>query len=79
MPTVFIEQGFRFFFYSKEGNEPIHIHIRKENNYAKFWINPLSIAYNVGFNKNELSKIKAIIFSNQDKIKESWNEHFTKS
>jgi hypothetical protein len=28
MPTVFIKDGFRFFFYSNE-HRPIHVHVRK--------------------------------------------------
>ncbi|MCP4109321.1 MAG: DUF4160 domain-containing protein [Desulfobacteraceae bacterium] len=32
--------GYRFFFYSNEGNplEPLHIHVRKGEAVAKFWI-----------------------------------------
>ena len=29
MPTVLYIRGWRFFFYSDEGNEPIHIHVQK--------------------------------------------------
>lgn len=29
MPTVLYFYGWRFFFYSNEGNEPIHIHAEK--------------------------------------------------
>jgi len=31
MPTVLLINGFRFFFYSNENNEPIHIHVTKGN------------------------------------------------
>ncbi|MEZ4804393.1 MAG: DUF4160 domain-containing protein [Bacteroidia bacterium] len=30
--------GWRFFFYSNEGNEPIHIHAQKGDIECKFWI-----------------------------------------
>ena len=38
MPTVFRIDGFKFFFYSNEGNplEPVHIHILKAGAEAKF-------------------------------------------
>ncbi len=36
MPTVLRVDGFRFFFYSNEGNEPAHIHVQKAEKYAKF-------------------------------------------
>jgi len=29
MPTILLIMGWRFFFYSNERNEPIHIHARK--------------------------------------------------
>jgi len=29
MPEIFRELGFVFFFYANEGNEPIHVHVRK--------------------------------------------------
>jgi hypothetical protein len=40
MPVVFRERGFKFFFYSNEGNprEPIHIHVEKGTVEAKFWL-----------------------------------------
>jgi hypothetical protein len=27
MPTIYRENGFRFFFYTHEGNEPAHVHV----------------------------------------------------
>jgi hypothetical protein len=38
MPEVFRKLGFVFFFYANEGNEPIHIHVRKAGGFAKYWI-----------------------------------------
>ena len=29
MPTVLTTQGFRFFFYSNENDEPVHVHVSK--------------------------------------------------
>jgi hypothetical protein len=42
MPTVFREQGFRFFFCSNEGSprEQVHIHVDKDDMEAKFWLEP---------------------------------------
>ncbi len=36
IPTIIREQGYRFFFYSKEGNEPVHIHVNKDDMLAKY-------------------------------------------
>ncbi|MFT4176526.1 MAG: DUF4160 domain-containing protein [Luteolibacter sp.] len=35
MPTVFCEDGFRFFFYSND-HKPIHVHVRYQGGEAVF-------------------------------------------
>lgn len=51
MPTIFLFEGYRFFFFSNEGNprEPIHVHVRKDGSRAKFWLSPVGLANNQGF------------------------------
>ena len=39
MPEVFRYGGFRFFFFSREGTEPRHVHVEQADRYAKFWLN----------------------------------------
>ena len=43
MPVIFRYKGFRFFFYSNEGNprEPVHVHVRSSEGEAKFWMHPV--------------------------------------
>ncbi|MCE7984802.1 MAG: DUF4160 domain-containing protein [Caldilinea sp. CFX5] len=36
MPTVFVQKGYRFFFYSSDLDEPIHVHVSKSSKQAKF-------------------------------------------
>lgn len=38
MPTIILVQGWRLFFYSNEGREPMHIHARKGDAECKFWL-----------------------------------------
>lgn len=40
MPTLFIVNGFRFFFYSNESNKPAHLHVTKGNAAGKVWLEP---------------------------------------
>ena len=56
MPIVFRHGGFKFFFYSNEGDprEPVHIHIRKGDGEAKFWLMPVSVASSDGFDARTL-------------------------
>lgn len=79
MPKVFEKNGYKFFFFSNEGDplEPIHIHIRKDGNLAKFWIEPeVSLGKNHGFSAKELNWIFEMVESNKYKIEEKWNEYF---
>ncbi|MEX0980706.1 MAG: DUF4160 domain-containing protein [Bacteroidales bacterium] len=77
MPTVFTIKGYRFFFFSNENQEPIHIHIEKAGGYAKFWIEPLELAANFGFNARQLREIGDYVEDNRELIKKKWNEHFS--
>ncbi|CAN5780681.1 DUF4160 domain-containing protein [soil metagenome] len=79
MPLVFESNGFRFFFFSNEGDprEPIHIHVRKERNLAKYWLEPeVHLASSFGFTAVELNKIRKIVDNRKSEIEVAWNEHF---
>ncbi|MBX3043339.1 MAG: DUF4160 domain-containing protein [Candidatus Kapabacteria bacterium] len=76
MPEVFRVEGFVFFFYANEGNEPIHIHVRKAGGYAKFWIMPVELDSSKGFKSSDLMKAEKLINENIEKIKEKWYNVF---
>ncbi len=40
MPTVLRDAGYRFYFYSRENDEPPHIHVEHGDKLAKFWLDP---------------------------------------
>jgi hypothetical protein len=40
MPTILYVQGWRFHFYSNEGNKPIHVHAEKGDAECKYWLRP---------------------------------------
>ena len=44
MPTVLRIGRFRFYFFSNEGEEPPHIHIKAAEDQAKFWLDPIVLA-----------------------------------
>ena len=76
MPTVFTYKGYRFFFFSKENDEPIHIHVEKDDKYAKFWIKPIELARNIRFKSHELHQISMIIRQHKKQIEEKWYDYF---
>lgn len=77
MPTILRVDGYRFFFYSNEGNEPAHIHIQKAEGYAKFWLNPVNLADTTGFSQRQLQRIEEIIREHVVQLQEAWDEYFT--
>jgi len=77
MPTVLRIGAYRFYFYSHEPNEPPHIHIDRDNLSAKFWLEPVALAKNIGFRAKELRKLESLVEENQTKLVEAWNEYFS--
>jgi len=76
MPTVFQIGPYRFLFYASDGDEPIHIHVKREDNMAKFWIHPIRLAFNIGFSPHELRDIEKLIEENITHVERKWNEFF---
>lgn len=79
MPVILRLNGYRFFFYSNEGNpvEPAHIHVSKAGDEAKIWLEPIiSLARNDGFNARDLREIVNIVTEHQAFFVEKWNEYF---
>ena len=70
MPTV---QGIpgphRFYFYSFDCNEPVHVHARRERATCKFWLDPVALAANSGFTPGELNRIRRIILEHHELIR----------
>lgn len=79
MPTVLRTGPYRIYFHSHEPNEPPHIHIDREDLSAKFWLQPVHLARNVGFRPTELLKVETIIAQNQEILLEAWNGYFGKN
>lgn len=78
MPTIFKIKNYRFFFFSREFNEPYHIHVESDNNYAKFWLDPVELSRSIGYDARELNEIRKLIIEKKDLFKEKWNEYFNR-
>ena len=77
MPTVLRVRGYRFFFFSADRRERPHIHVDKEDGYAKFWLEPLTLARSRGFASHELTEIAGLVAKHRTSFKEKWDEHFS--
>lgn len=83
MPAVFLGDGFRFHFYSHEGDprEPVHVHVAKRGTGdAKLWLYPtVTVAYNHGFDARTLRWITALVEQRRPEIENAWHDHFRTS
>ena len=76
MPTVLRSGPYRSFFYAGDRDEPLHIHIEREDNVVKFWLDPIRLQNSGGFNRAELNRIQKIIQDHHQKLTEAWNDYF---
>ena len=78
MPTILRKDGFRFFFFSREGTEPAHIHVEQAERYAKFWLEPaVLLEESRGFQSSDLLRIHNLIEENRELFRLKWDEHFS--
>jgi hypothetical protein len=77
MPTVLRSGPYRFYFYSGDRDEPPHVHVAHEANEAKFWLDPVRLAWSRGFSGSELRKIEAIVVEHVRQLIEAWNGFFS--
>lgn len=74
MPTLFIINGLRFFFYAFD-HEPIHVHVEGADGSAKYSLEPeIALIENKGLKKRQLNEAEKAIRENQAVIKERWAE-----
>jgi len=57
MPTVLRVGAYRFFFYAGDRDEPVHIHVERDDKIAKFWLDPVRLQSSGGFTRLEVTKI----------------------
>jgi hypothetical protein len=76
MPTVFRQGPYRFLFYPSDGDELPHVHVERDENFVKFWIDPIEQSTSRGFRRPEIRRIRRIVESNQGLLIAAWNEFF---
>lgn len=76
MPTVLFHGPYRCFFYASDRNEPPHIHVERDDNVAKFWLDPVRLQSSSGFSRVETNQIDRLVNKRQRKLLEAWNEYF---
>ena len=75
-PTVFREDGYRFFFFSREETR-MHVHVYCGDGEAKFWLEPqIELARNYGLSRQQLKIVEKIIEERQNEIRNAWQNYF---
>jgi hypothetical protein len=76
MPTILRTGPYRIYFWSHEPNEPPHVHVDRDDNSVKFWLDPVSLAINLGFSAKELRTIEQIVTDHEQEFLEAWYDYF---
>ena len=74
MPTILRIGAFRFF--SNELGEPPHIHIQRDTQKAKFWLDPVRLSASIRFTPKELRQLEKHVKDNKTMLLEAWHEYF---
>ncbi len=78
MPTILFVNGYRFYFYAGDGNEPKHVHVEKGEGTGKIWLEPLTAKYFYRFKDQEKREILKLVEANIESLIEKWDEYFGK-
>lgn len=76
MPTVLQVGPYSFIFFSSDKGEPAHIHVKRDQQLAKFWLSPVSLAKNRGFKDHELNDISRLVKEHEQTLLEAWHDYF---
>lgn len=74
MPTLLLQEGFKFFFYANE-HEPKHIHVTKGGGFAKIELRTLRVVQNC-LKRKELKRALQITQGNRREFERRWDEFF---
>ena len=76
MPTVLRQGPYRLFFYASDRDEPRHVHVEREDNMAKFWLEPVRLQESGGFRGSELRRIESMVEQHSVELVRAWDDFF---
>jgi len=75
-PTIFREDGYRFYFFARE-EERMHVHVHSAQGEAKFWLEPsIELAQNFGMSVQQIRAVQTKVEVHADEIRAAWHRHF---
>ena len=76
-PTVFRENGYRFFFFSRE-EERMHVHVVSGDGEAKFWLETaIELEKNYHYSTTQLKEIELLVEVHYNELINAWQQHFS--
>jgi hypothetical protein len=76
VPSIPIGGPYDVYFTSHDRGEPPHVHIDRENMTAKIWLQPVGVAFNLGFSRHELRRVERLVEDNQQLCLRKWYDYF---
>lgn len=76
MPTVLQLGAYSFILFSSDRGEPPHIHVKRDRQIAKFWLDPVFLKKNRGFKEHELNQIDRLVVGYQTTLLDAWHDYF---
>ena len=77
-PHVFYPHALEktLYFYASDRDEPVHIHVERDDDIAKFWLDPVRLQSSKGFGRTELARIQRLVERHREQLVRAWNEFF---
>ncbi|MCL1473599.1 DUF4160 domain-containing protein [Argonema antarcticum A004/B2] len=65
-----------FIFFSSDRGEPPHIHVKRDRQLAKYWLEPITLEKNRGFKDRELNQIAKLVEEHRTVLLDAWHDYF---
>jgi len=77
VPTALLVGPYRLFFFAGDRREPPHVHVEREKNHAKIWLNPVRLREGGRFRRDEINRILELVRANEAQLLRVWDEYFS--
>jgi hypothetical protein len=64
------------FFFASDRTEAPHVHVERDENRAKFWLDPVRLQESGGYRGAELRRVARLVAENRGILLKAWDEYF---
>jgi hypothetical protein len=77
VPVVLRLEGFVFYFYSFDCQEPAHIHVDRDGKTATFWLRDGEgvLARPTRFSRRDVNRLRSILVDRYAMVLDAWHNH----